>query len=376
MAENKLLGLKRLGQSVWLDNLTRDYLDSGRFERWISEDGVCGVTSNPTIFEKAITSSAAYDKDIKRLAQAGLSPERIFEELAVEDIRRAADIFRPVHDRSGGADGFISIEVPPALAHDADATLIKGRELFKKIGRPNVMIKVPATRAGLRAVKLLIFEGVHVNATLLFSPRRYEETALAYIEGLEWRYRRGLQVDSVNSVASFFVSRIDTEIDALLDEAAANASDPARKNRLLGLRGKTAIANSKEAYKAFSSIFATSESFLRMRANGARVQRILWASTGAKNPAYPPTVYVDGLIGADTVNTMPEKTLDAFRGAGTLAETVDKNYCTAAVLLEEIREQGVKLDDAYDRLEKNGIAQFARSYDLLTEAIAAKIKTL
>lgn len=373
---NKLLKLKELGQSVWLDNLTRDYLAEGRFERWIKEDGVCGVTSNPTIFEKAILTSSAYNADIEALAARGLAPEQVFEELAIADIRRAADIFRPVFDASGGTDGFISMEVPPALAHDADETVIAARALFKKIDRPNVMIKVPATRAGLRAVKLLIFEGVNVNATLLFSPLRYEETALAYIEGLQWRYRRGLPIGQVNSVASFFVSRLDSEVDRRLNELAAKAANDTLRAKLLGLRGQAAVANCKEAYKAFSAIFQTSESFAVMKAQGARPQRILWASTGVKNPAYPPTAYVDGLIGPGTVNTMPEATLTAFRQSGTPEGTVAKNYYTAAATLEEMRELGADIDSIYDLLEQDGIAKFTESYNRLITAIAEKMKSV
>lgn len=376
MAENNLLKLKELGQSVWLDNLSRELLASGRFEQWIKEDGVCGVTSNPTIFEKAVTSGSAYDASIKQHAAKGLTAEQVFEEIATEDIRSAADIFRPVYDRSGGTDGYISLEVPPALAHDADATVIKGRELFNKVDRPNVMIKVPATQAGLRAVKLLIFDGINVNVTLLFSPARYKETASAYIEGLEWRYRRGLKPGAVSSVASFFVSRIDTEADLLLDSKAAATDDPALKLRYLSLKGKTAVANSKEAYKSFGAIFNSSEAFARMRENGARVQRLLWASTGTKNPDYSPTVYVDELIGPDTVNTMPETTLEAFRHGGTASQTVTKDYYAAAALLEELRELGIDLDGIYDRLEKDGIRKFAESYSNLIAAIEAKMKVL
>ncbi|MFA6584313.1 MAG: transaldolase [Elusimicrobiaceae bacterium] len=362
----KILELRKYGQSIWLDNLTREYFADGSFLRWIN-DGVCGVTSNPTIFENAIKKSPQYDGSIRKYAAQGLDAERILTELEIEDIRQAADIFRPVFERTAGADGYISIEVSPRLAHDAGGTVKQALELYSRLERPNIMIKVPATKEGMTAIRELIGEGVSINATLLFSLASYRAAAQAYIDGLKDRKEKGRPVHYVRSVASFFVSRVDTAADTALETKAGQM--PELKEKLLALRGKTAIAQCKCAYKLYGEIFGGQ--FAPLQAAGAHKQRLLWASTGTKNPAYSKTMYVDGLIGPDTVNTIPEATLAEFLKSGSVTPTLTEKTGEAEALLSETGKY-IDLDEICGRLEADGVAKFAESYGNLINAIEAK----
>jgi transaldolase / glucose-6-phosphate isomerase len=358
---NRLQGLHEAGQSIWLDFLRRSLIMGGGLERLVREDAVSGVTSNPTIFAKAISGSTDYDEAVGQLAEKGAAdPLEMFYDLALDDIAAAADVFRPLYDRSDGRDGFVSFELEPRLAHDSAGSVGAARELFDRIGKPNVMIKVPGTAEGAPAVEELTAAGVNVNITLLFSVARYEEVALAYLAGLERRLDAGEPLDRVASVASFFVSRVDTAVDAVLPERSA-------------LRGKAAVANAKEAYQRFRRLFS-GERWERLAAAGARVQRPLWASTGTKNPAYPDTLYVEELIGPDTVNTMPEATLDAFRDHGrvrprAVLEGIEEAQATLALL----SEYGVDLEAITARLVEDGLAAFDVDLAKLLSVIEAKL---
>ncbi len=301
MAENNVKALVNEGQSVWLDDISRQLLQSGAFARQIEETGIRGVTSNPTIFEKAIAAGTAYDDQVADLIRANKSAGEIFEAVAVDDIRDACDLLRPLYDATNGGDGFASIEVSPAFARDPESTLTDARRLWQKIDRPNLMVKIPGTAEGVSAIKTALTEGISINVTLLFSLENYERVALAYVEALEDRLGQGKPIDHVASVASFFVSRVDTIVDKAIDDKIAAGGPNAE---LSALKGKIAVANAKLAYAAFQRIFG-GERFARLRVAGAKVQRPLWASTGTKNPAYPDTLYVDSLIGPDTVNTAP-----------------------------------------------------------------------
>lgn len=362
----KLHKLARLGQSVWYDNIRRALLDSGDLERLI-DDGVMGVTSNPSIFEKAIAGSADYDDAIRKLVAGGKRAEAIYESLALEDIGRAADLLRPIYDETEGVDGYVSLEVSPALAHDTEGTLAEARRLFAALGRPNVMIKVPATAAGIPAIRTLIGEGINVNVTLIFSLATYEAVAEAFIAGLEDFYESGNGARTVPaSVASFFVSRVDVAVDrALSGKIAAGAQQAA------SLQGKIAIANAKVAYGRFREIFSGAR-WGALAAKGARVQRPLWASTSTKNPTYPDTLYVDNLIGADTVNTVPPATLTAFRDHGTAALTLGQGLDEAKVQLAQLADLEVDLDAITRKLQDDGVAAFAKSFESLLASVAEK----
>ncbi len=312
--------LKSLGQSVWLDYIERGMIQDGELQRLV-ETGVAGVTSNPTIFQQAITKSDAYSADLERLAPTVESAKSLFETLAIADIQAAADILRPVYEAASGHDGFVSLEVSPDLAYETDATIAEARRLHGAVNRPNLMIKVPATKAGLPAIRQLIADGLNINVTLIFSLQRYAEVKEAYLQGLDDRRAKGQPVDKAASVASFFVSRVDVNVDARLERQAKENPDNA--DRYLDLRGKAAVANSKLAYQQFEAKFSGPR-WEALTAAGARVQRPLWASTSTKNPAYPDLIYVDTLIGPHTVNTMPPQTLQAFADHGAVARTVDQ----------------------------------------------------
>lgn len=354
--------LTRLGQAVWLDFIQRRFLRDAGLSRLVA-DGVRGVTSNPTIFQKAIGESGDYDRQLREVAR-GASAEEAYEALAIADIARACDELRPVYDRLDGRDGFVSLEVSPALANDTAGTVAAAKRLAAAVGRPNLMIKVPGTAAGVPAVAELIGCGVNVNVTLLFSVTGYRAVADAYLTGLAELARRGPAapgghgVDRIGSVASFFVSRVDTAVDGLLP-----ADSP--------LRGAAAVANAKAAYAAFRSIFS-GERWEALAARGARVQRLLWASTGAKNPAYSPTKYVDELIGPDTVNTMPPDTLAAFRASGTAAATLTAGLEDARRQLGRLAAAGVDLDRVTADLQQAGVAAFAESFDALLASVEHK----
>src|ERR1700687_315893 len=340
---NPLRTLQEYGQSVWLDFLSRDLFSSGELKRLIAEDGLRGMTSNPSIFEKAIGHGEDYDAQIAELEAAGdLNPGALFERLAITDIQHAADALRPVYDQTQGRDGYVSIEVSPYLAMQTDATIDEARRLWRERGRDNLMVKIPATKPGLPAIQTMIAEGVNINITLLFSQKVYGEVAEAYVAGLEDYVAKGGDPHRVASVASFFVSRIDTMVDEALDKKIAAAADPAEKARLKGLQGK--IANAKLAYQMYQRIFRD-ERWQRLAQHGAQTQRLLWASTGTKNMAYSDVLYVEELIGADTVNTMPPATMDPFRDHGRPRASLEEDVAGAVAVMDALAGAGISIDE-------------------------------
>jgi transaldolase len=351
------------GQSPWLDNLRRGWLTGGELATWV-ERGVRGITSNPTIFQKAIAGSGEYDAQFGDLIGRGTSVDDAYWDMVVDDIRAALAVLRPVHDESGGVDGFVSLEVAPDLARDRDGTIASARDLHDRIAEPNLFVKVPATAEGVEAIRTLTGEGRSINVTLIFGLERYDEVIEAYISGLE---ACDGDLSRVVSVASFFVSRVDTEVDRRLDEVGTPEA--------LALRGKTAVAQAQLAYAQFGERFSGPR-WEALAARGARVQRPLWASTSTKNPAYPDTLYVDPLIGPDTVNTMPEVTLEAFEDHGTLARTVDADPDAARRVFEGLRSVGVDLEDVSHTLEDQGVASFAKSFDELITTLSSKAEEL
>ena len=354
---------------MWLDFISRRTIESGDLKKLVDADGLSGLTSNPTIFEKAISSGQEYDSAILPLAQGQKSAAEIYEALAVEDIRLAAEVLRPVYDRLEGRDGYVSLEVSPRVAHDTEGTLVEAYRLWEAVARPNVFIKIPATAEGLPALHGLLANGVNINVTLLFSLSRYRQVAEAYVAALEERSARRQPLGSVSSVASFFVSRIDTLVDSLL-EAKVRAGGAAGQ-LAASLRGQAAIANAKIAYQVYREVFGT-ERFGRLAAQGARPQRLLWASTSTKNPAYSDTKYVEALIGPDTINTLPLETLAAYRDHGQpharLTEAVEQAQAT----LRQLGEVGVDFPGATAQLETEGVAKFSTSYDSLLTALETK----
>lgn len=366
---NRLQKLHEAGQSIWLDFIDREMLRNGELERRIAEDALTGMTSNPTIFEKALAEGTAYDEQLAN-APAGLSTWDRFELIETDDVRSACDIFAPVYERTGGADGFVSIEVSPASAHDADATVLEACRLWAMVGRPNVMIKVPGTKEGAVAVRRLTAQGVNVNITLLFSREAYDAVIEAYMAGLEERVAAGNPIHQIASVASFFVSRVDTEVDKRIDEKVANAT-PAEAERLEKLKGRIAIANAKLAYALFRERFKGAR-WEALAAQGARLQRPLWASTSTKNPAYRDVMYVEELIGPDTVNTMPPATIEAFRDHGEVKQTVDTDIDGERKRIEELEELGISLDSVTEKLLVDGLKSFQKSFDSLLARIEAK----
>ena len=358
--------LKRLssehGQSPWLDNLQRGYLTSGNLASLV-ERGVRGLTSNPTIFQKAIQGSSDYDEQFRSEIQKGSSAREAYWELVLQDIHGALDVFANLYSKSNGSDGFVSVEVDPSLAHDTAGTLSAARLLHERISRPNVMIKIPATQAGLPAIREMIAEGRNVNVTLIFSLSRYQDVMDAYIDGLEQRMASGSPVSNIASVASFFISRVDNEIDKRLD---ALGTPPA-----LALRGTAAVNQARLAYAAFQKTFSGPRWDALAKA-GAAVQRPLWASTSTKNPAYPDTLYVDQLIGPDTVNTLPDATLEAFADHGTLARTIDQNIGVSRRQWAELAMNAIDVDEIAAQLEAEGVASFIKSFDELIGVLEDK----
>lgn len=368
---NPLVQLARHGQSFWLDNISRDLIASGRLSRLIDEDGLKGMTSNPAIFEKAIMGSTDYDDDIGLLAAQGRNAVEIYEALAVADIRQAADRLSAVYDATEGADGYVSLEVSPELADDTAGTVAEARRLWEEVDRRNVMIKVPATRAGIPAVRRLIGEGLNINVTLLFSRAVYETVAEAYIGGLEDRLAAGGGISGTASVASFFISRIDTLVDALLAEREEQADDPEVRAMIRGLIGKTAIANAKTTYQLYKAMYATPR-WNALAEKGARPQRLLWASTSTKNPDYRDVLYVEELIGKDTINTLPDETLSAFRDHGRLSDTLEANIDEAGSVLANVEKAGISMDRVTDQLVDEGVRKFLDPFAELMEAIEQK----
>jgi transaldolase/glucose-6-phosphate isomerase len=373
---NPVKALEKHGQAVWLDFLARGFVARGDLQKLIDSDGVKGVTSNPSIFEKAIGSSDEYDSAIGRAVKTGDRPVAdLFEELAVEDIQNAADVLRPVYDRLNGADGFVSLEVSPYLAMDTKGTIIEARRLWKVVGRKNLMVKVPATPEGLPAIEELLGEGISINITLLFSQKVYRQVAEAYLVGLEKYVAKGGDPSHVASVASFFVSRIDSAVDTQLDDKIARANDPTEKERLAALKGKVAIANAKMAYQDYKRLFSGPR-WDKLAAKGAKPQRLLWASTGTKNKDYSDVLYVEELIGPNTVNTVPPATLDAFRDHGKPRDSLEENIEDAKHVLAELEKSGISLDAITADLVKDGVKQFADAADKLYGAVAHKRATV
>ena len=364
---NPLEQLLQCGQSVWLDSISRDLIKSGQLQRLVTEDKLRGLTSNPTIFEQAIGHSDAYDDALRQLLEANekQTEKTLFEALAIEDIRMAADVLRSIYDETHGADGYVSLEVSPHLAHDTGGSIAEAKRLWQAVERPNLMIKIPATHGGIPAIEQLTSEGINVNVTLMFSLRHYDAVARAYITGLERRdaYSPGGNKIWPVSVASFFVSRVDNAVDPMLEKIGTPEA--------LALRGKIAIANAKLAYQRFREIFY-GEPFASWREKSVRVQRTLWGSTGTKNPAYSDVLYVEELVGPDTVNTMPLKTLEAFRDHGHASETLRKDLAQAEADIAQLKNLGIDLNAVTEKLQNDGVDSFAASYDKLLASLKKK----
>jgi transaldolase len=362
---NPLLRLRELGQSVWLDYIRRDLFD-GELDRLIEEDGLAGMTSNPTIFDKAISDTDLYD-DVIRECNPDMEPDEIFEKLAVADVREAADHFRPLYDETEGRDGFVSIEVRPSLAGDTEGTIEEVRRLWTSCDRPNVMVKIPGTKAGLPAIRQCLQEGININITLLFSVERYLEVMDAWFDAFEGRIEAGEPVNQLSSVASFFVSRVDSNVDerleALLERATGKESDLIR-----GLLGQAGIANAKIAYRRFEDRFRSAR-FAALEKKGARLQRPLWASTSTKNPTYPDIYYVDNLIAPDSVNTLPPDTLDAYRDHGDPEVRISEGMSEAHRVMDDLEHLGIDFGEVTHELEVEGVRKFGKSYDDLLETI-------
>jgi transaldolase / glucose-6-phosphate isomerase len=366
---NPLRSLNHYGQVVWLDFLSRRFIADGSLKRLIDEDGLAGATSNPSIFEKAIIGSRDYDAEL--IADGDPDNRALFERIAVEDVRNAADVLRPVYDATGHRDGYISIEVSPDLATNADATVEEARRLWRSVGRDNLMIKVPATTPGLAAIRRLTGDGINVNITLLFSQEVYEGVVEAYIGGLEDLVARGGDPDKVASVASFFVSRIDTAVDKLIEARLGQTTDTAERLALTSIRGKVAISNAKLAYQRYKRFFAGPR-WEALRAKGARTQRLLWASTGTKNPEYSDVLYVEELIGPDTINTMPLATMDAFRDHGKPRASLEEDLAGARQVMATLDRLGISIDQVTAKILDEGIGLFTDAMNKVLDAIAAK----
>ena len=369
---DRLKELHEAGQSIWLDFIDRSLLRSGELARRIDHDSLTGMTSNPTIFEKALAEGSAYDAQLSG-ASPDLSASELFELLETDDVRTACDIFRPVHEKTRGTDGYVSIEVSPGAAHDTEDTIVEAHRLWSAVDRPNVMIKVPGTVEGAPATRRLLAEGINVNITLLFSIDAYAAVIDAYLSALEERASRGLPLSSIASVASFFVSRVDTEADKRID--AAVAAKPARAEEAKAFRGRVAVANAKLAYALFRQRFSGPR-WEALAARGARVQRPLWASTSTKNPAYRDVMYVEDLIGPDTVNTMPPATIAAFADHGVVKRTVDEHVEEERALIDKLEEFGVSLTGITDTLLRDGLASFEKSFGTLIAGLEAKRRKL
>lgn len=369
---------KNFGQSIWMDNLSRTLIQSGELQKMIDERGVCGITSNPAIFEKAIVGNAIYDADIEAGISSGKSVLEIYENLVFEDIRNACDVLKPVYDSTNGLDGYVSIEVPPTIADDTESTIKEARRYYQEIGRENVMIKIPGTKMGLPAFEQVTSEGISVNVTLLFSVESYVETAWAYIRGLEKRAAEGKDLSNISSVASFFLSRIDSNIDARVDKKlAAGADDINLEARLRGIKGKVAIANAKIAYQKYKEIFG-SDRWKALAEKGAKVQRLLWASTGTKNPEYSDVMYVDELIGPDTVNTLPPSTIEACADHCSPDSRIETGVEEAFQLMETLKESDINIDlsEVMDELLEDGIDKFIKPFESLMSSLEEKVQRL
>ena len=376
VSNSPLIQLRELGQSPWCDQLSRELLESGQLARLVRELGITGLTSNPTIFHKAMSSGDSYDAQIRDAASRGLDAKAIYEELAVRDIQAVADLLRPVYEQSNQQDGFVSLEVSPDLAYDASRSVLEGRRLWAAVDRPNLMIKIPGTKAGIPAVTALLGEGVNVNVTLVIGRRRYREVLEAHAEGLLQAKANGLRLQTIASVASFFVSRVDTLVDQLLDLKADVAANPVERDRLLSLKGQAAIANAKSARVCWE-MWRDDDPMRSLLTEGAQAQRLLWASTSTKNPAYKDVLYVEELIGPDTVNTMPMETIAAFADHGCVrGATLCKGVAEATAVLTGLSAGRIKLETVADELESNGVRLFAESFTQLLEGLRVKAATL
>ncbi len=357
MKENNVKQIHDFGQSIWLDFINREIMNSGEFKKLIEEDGIRGVTSNPSIFEKAINGSDDYQKDILKYASEGESNEEIFFSMAIKDIQSAADFLKPIFNESKGGDGFVSLEVSPLLARDTEGTIRQAIELWKRVDRKNVMIKIPSTKEGLPAIRKCISEGININITLLFGLPRYKEVVEAYLSGLEDRLKLNKPIDSIQSVASFFLSRIDVVIDPLVQQKG-----------LKDLNGEVAIASAREAYQIYKKVF-NSARFEALAKKGANRQRVLWASTGTKDPSFSDVKYIEALIGDETVNTVPMETIDAFRDHGKAANRLEDDLDKTTKVLHQLKAEGIDLDEITQNLEDDGIEKFNKAYEQLLGAI-------
>lgn len=377
MTVNHLLEIEDLGQSIWMDNLSRNIIESGELKNLIVEKGIRGITSNPAIFEKAIAGNAIYDADIEAGIKAGKSVLEIYESLAFKDIQDACDIFKPVYEQTNGLDGYISIEVPPTIAQDTESTINEAIRYYKAIGRENLMIKIPGTPEGLPAVTKVISEGISVNVTLLFSVESYVNTFMAYIEGLEARAAKGEDISKIASVASFFLSRIDSKVDDLIDVKLQGVTELNKKAKLEAVKGKVAIANAKVAYQEYKKIIQ-GDRWKALSAKGASVQRLLWASTSTKNPAYSDVMYVDELIGPNTVNTLPPNTIDACADHCDVENRVESKLEEAYKLMESLKDSDVdiNIDQVMDELLAEGIDKFVKPFTSLLGSLEDKVKRL
>lgn len=368
----------KYGQSIWMDNLSRDLIQSGELKQLIDSRGVHGITSNPSIFEKAIAGNQIYDADIEAGIKADKSVEDIYESLIFEDIRNACDILRPLYEETGGLDGYVSIEVPPTIALNTQKTIEEARRYYKEIDRPNVMIKIPGTKEGLPAVEQVISEGINVNITLLFSVDSYKESAWAYIRGLEKRVADGNEINKIASVASFFLSRIDVKIDDMIDHKLAQGMDRIEKEaKLRDIKGKVAIANAKVAYQEYKKIIAT-DRWKALAEKGANVQRLLWASTSTKNPDYSDVMYVDSLVGKDTVNTLPPETIEACADHCSPGDRIESDVDNAHHIIDSLQDPDIQidLDQVMGELLDEGIDKFIKPYESLMSSLESKVKKL
>ena len=371
MSTNPLIKLTELGQSVWNDNIERKLVTSGELKRLVDQDGLSGVTSNPAIFEKAIANSDLYADQLRDLAEEGKGAQEIYEALAIQDIQMAADVLAGVYDRTGGTDGFVSLECSPLLANDTQGTIEETRRLWGLVDRRNVMIKIPGTLEGIPAIEQATYEGININITLLFSLHAYDQTMEAYIRGLERRAAENKPVDTISSVASFFVSRIDSAVDKELERRISQTTDGEEKVRLQSLLGRIAIANAKIAYQRYKKVFH-GERFAALKQKGAQVQRPLWASTSTKNPVYPDVYYVEALIGPETVDTLPPATIIAFRDHGRARVTIEDNLDEERALLARLEEVGISLDQVTAHVLADAVRLFVEPFEKLLKTIESR----
>lgn len=372
---NRLLELTSQGQSVWYDNIDRAQLLSGQFQRLIDEDGITGATANPTIFEKSVSLAHAYDEQMHHLIREGKNTQEIYEALLLTDIRTGADLLRPIYDATNERDGFVSLEVSPDLADDTEGTLIEVRHFWKQVARPNLMVKIPATPGGIPAIRQALSEGININITLLFSLQNYREVVAAYMSALEERQAASRDIEHIASVASFFVSRVDVLVDRLLEEKITTSTDRAEREKLKVLEGKAAIANARLVYQEFLASFNTPR-FKALQHHGASVQRLLWASTSTKNPAYRDVLYAEELIGPQTIDTMPLQTIENFLDHGTVSRTLDTNIPQARLDLANLERVGISYNQITHQLQQEGVQTFAASFHKLLAGIDQKRKSL